>query len=964
MLKLNTIAFSLLAACFSGNLASASVAHSQVAFSTPTGISDTETIAVSGGGWYMSGYHSFSLVNHTNEVIDLSKTPINIFFSGMQAKNFDVNIYSFYNNGRWIASQKVTGKNQFSFSGSNTQLKPGGKLTFTVNVSESGSGNLQPVKVSTTATTENVAPQQGSINVHFQAQKSGVKAPSKVTISLNGANLQQPIVKSTTDLANNLSFNHLDFGQYTLTVTDLPSNYQMHFAKSSIDLDTKSPVMDTATYAYSAKYKTLRVKLGAQPFKASSHYQFSNSMPVTVGSTQHVLKWNKSKKFSGLKQGVTYTLSAPSLTNGISVEEALHKVKVVHNMTATLNYHSVSQNHKEINFQVSGLVRVKKASIRLKTTQYHGLTFVLHNIHNGDNYINVPTGQYDVAIQSAGGQIAHPQSFNTSETSVEKIDFNVAPPFIMGYYANYSGYFNNNHATGNIVQVGHAIPEPSYPIPGIKHGYPKNNQTGQAQPTTNPDLAAKVNGLSALAYGFLMPLPDGQFIFSDSWADLAQADVGGALCPLQDGATSAPCIYYSGLNGVRPIVQSALIKLTDNNKYNYASYGGFDAFLKLQNKQKDLKHYIVVGGWTYRDIMNDLVSSDGKTISSKNIDNFVDTLAKLSKAGVQGVDLDVEFSDSSTGYKNSLLMQALAENTDNVMGRIKALNLALSITTQANPIMLSNLVEKGWIQDWIKNGVAHINLMTYDFHGAFDYNKSEKKGITGFNSSLFAAPNHVSDPFAKTNADFSVAKSVAALQKLTPVQMAHVTIGLPAYARAAITNVKSGANNGLFSTYAADSSLMRGDLDTANCAISLEASTLYNPKDPELTQCSGTFGYNYILANMLKEGFVAKDWQYTDPKTHKTYYIGSTAYAPSWTASQSKVVFANNNTALAPASAQSGNNVYMAYLSAKDARSYGEYARTEGLGGAIIWTVMNDAPYTDTKDSLTYNFALGFEQQS
>ncbi|MDA0911350.1 MAG: hypothetical protein O2809_07335 [Proteobacteria bacterium] len=100
-------------------------------------------------------------------------------------------------------------------------------------------------------------------------------------------------------------------------------------------------------------------------------------------------------------------------------------------------------------------------------------------------------------------------------------------PFLMAYYANYSGYFNANYVSNELKTAGHVIPEPSYPIPGIAKGYIKmdNNFPGNEQSTENTDLKNKLNGLSALSYGFLKPGSNGAVEFSDPWADLSNLDL-------------------------------------------------------------------------------------------------------------------------------------------------------------------------------------------------------------------------------------------------------------------------------------------------------------------------------------------------------------------------------------------------------------------------------------------------------
>ncbi|WP_162902207.1 glycosyl hydrolase family 18 protein [Facilibium subflavum] len=516
-------------------------------------------------------------------------------------------------------------------------------------------------------------------------------------------------------------------------------------------------------------------------------------------------------------------------------------------------------------------------------------------------------------------------------------------PFVMAYYPNYAGYFNNNTVSQGLTTAGHPIPEPSYVIPGITVGYPafdNNSIVIQHQSTDNRHLTDTTEGLSALVYGFFQPQSDGTFRFSDSWADFKNSDLkSDGLCGSQI-ANSLKICYRDG----KPPFSGG--GTSDTQCWGNVCYGGFDAFLQLDNKKDSLQHYISIGGWTYRGIMDDLVAQNGQ-INDENITNFIKTLTYLKGRGLQGVDLDIEFDNSKTGYQKSLLFKALAQKQ--LVKKIKDIGLDIAITIQANPVMLKGLMDNGWLSAWFSQGLDHLSLMTYDFHGAFD----GVGNATGFHSSLFALPD---SPYGKN--EFSVNKAIEALSGLSTVDMAKVNIGIPAYARAALTNISSD-NHGLFQKITDKTTIVPGDLDATYCETSL------TPTDPN-KQCSGTFSYIYILKNMLSPNgpFTTTDWQYTDPDSGKTYYVGSTLYAKSWKATASKVIYDGDNpTAIEPSTnnQKTYSDVFMAYISPKDAYSYGEYAKLKGLGGAIVWTVNSDDNYQNQSTSLIYNFEQGYK---
>ncbi|MFZ9035508.1 MAG: glycosyl hydrolase family 18 protein [Francisellaceae bacterium] len=516
-------------------------------------------------------------------------------------------------------------------------------------------------------------------------------------------------------------------------------------------------------------------------------------------------------------------------------------------------------------------------------------------------------------------------------------------PFVLAYLPNYVGYFNNNTVSNSLSMAGHPIPQPSYIIPGIIKGYPafdNNEVIIEQQSIYNKHLMDTIEGIDALSYGFFQPQDDGTFRFSDSWSDFKNSDLSGnGLCNTAEAQRLKICYR----DGAPPFTGGAT---TDAQCWGNVCYGGFEAFLALNNSGENLEHYISVGGWTYRSLMDQLVAKNGE-INTNNLQNFKDVIQYLHSRGVSGVDLDIEFDDSAHGYQQSLLLKALAEN--NLVFDVKNMGVDIAITIQANPMMLEGLMDNGWLQSWFEQGLDHFNLMTYDFHGAFD-------GIgrhTGFHSSLFALPD---SPYGES--EFSVNKAVNALSGLSLAQKSKVNIGLPAYSRAGLTEI-SEDNSGLFQPIGTTSGIVPGDLDATYC------DNTFMPENAE-NQCSGTFSYGYILSNMLTPNgsFTSKTWEYTDPDSGKTYSIGSTLFGKSWQAATSTVIYDGDTpTAMPPASNNQGvyENVFMAYLTAKDAFSYGEYAKAKGLEGMILWTVNTDVSYSDKTNSLIYNFRQGYQ---
>lgn len=505
----------------------------------------------------------------------------------------------------------------------------------------------------------------------------------------------------------------------------------------------------------------------------------------------------------------------------------------------------------------------------------------------------------------------------------------ITNPYVMGYFPNYYGYFNNNSADpSSSGGYGHAIPHPSYVIPGTNNAFPVfvNGQEATAstfnQTSSNPnylnnqDLQQKLEGLDALTYGFFTLDGSGSIQFSDSWSDLLALSWDTAGLKAQE--------LYN-----KPLGQSIIKVPSGKTLASVVSHGQFDAFINLRKTSgKPLLKFISLGGWNGAK-WPEVLSTTGQ------INTFVQSVQQLrSVYNFDGVDFDIEnapgdFSDLNqfTSYFNTTFMSVISQ-----LHQVQP-DLLIAITIQADPMIINQI---GQSLQTNKNKFNQLNLMTYDFNGAFNY--SSGSGVTGFNSSLYSQTGD------NTPGKFSINFAIESIKQYLPLSM--VNIGMPAYGRAAITGVPAG-NNGLFQNFgdATNSKVLPGDLDTTSCTTTLGSSTI----------CSGTFQYRYIMQHMVGKGFILTDW------VQNGFYNATTAYANSWTVEKSS----NLNDVISadvalnyPQGPQT--NVFIAFIDGKVAKSYGSYAKQKGLKGTILWDVMGDMPYTDTTNSLIYNFRNGY----
>lgn len=441
-------------------------------------------------------------------------------------------------------------------------------------------------------------------------------------------------------------------------------------------------------------------------------------------------------------------------------------------------------------------------------------------------------------------------------------------PTIMGYWSDWSVY------------TAQAIPGQPYPVPG------SHNSAGNT--VSNTDFSQKLAGMNVVAYAFLeaqsktytyydaasgqsvtkinpnYQQDGGTLFFFDPWSDLLPLGSDDSFC---NDASNSVCWYVDNMQGKDP-KQSAQM-------------GNFEAFAQLKHQSTSnplgpLKKIISVGGYAHDATFED--SFDNAT----HIANFVNSAASIiDHYQLDGIDLDYE--NPSMTHQQSDQFYSLVSALRKKLGNDKTID----ITMLANPAYLQGSEASGTIGfDPNTNALGsiakladHINLMTYDFHGAFDYDPG--KGRTGFLTNLYMPTDAPSGYDAK----FSVNTSVqAALQAGVPAQK--LSVGIPAYGRS-LANIPSD-NGGLFQIIPSTASIPRGNLDAANCA------TAITPLGGN--SCSGSFSYRYIIANMLSKGFTAS--ARTDAPNNIDN--GTTAFASSWQAPVStsyQLVASNDDSA-------------------------------------------------------------------
>ncbi|WP_095982908.1 glycosyl hydrolase family 18 protein [Melittangium boletus] len=268
--------------------------------------------------------------------------------------------------------------------------------------------------------------------------------------------------------------------------------------------------------------------------------------------------------------------------------------------------------------------------------------------------------------------------------------------------------------------------------------------------------AAKITHIN---YAFSNVTSDGKCILGDSYADI---DKGGGYAGEWDPG---------------------------------ALRGNFRALKELKKTNPKLKILISVGGWSW----SQHFSAAAATAASRSafVKSCVDLYIKGQYPGVtpangvgvfDGIDIDWEYpvggglpgnGNSPADKQNYTLLMQEFRNQLNAVTAQTGQQYLLTIASGASPDLLANKQET----KNLANTLDWINIMTYDYHGAFE-------SSTNFQSALYRVTG---DPVASSG--FYTDGTVSKMLELG-VPASKIVLGLPFYGRG-WGNVGS-TNNGLF----------------------------------------------------------------------------------------------------------------------------------------------------------------------
>jgi GH18 family chitinase len=356
--------------------------------------------------------------------------------------------------------------------------------------------------------------------------------------------------------------------------------------------------------------------------------------------------------------------------------------------------------------------------------------------------------------------------------------------------------------------------------------------------------------ISTLNYAFMMAIPDdestpadykkhvGKLYFSDPWADLTKETKVCSIYPEM-------CNYANAKNG----------KPNYDEKWG-SVMGNFDAFLELPSRMGGLKLAVSIGGY---DRWNAFEVTFGNPFASANfVTSAVTLLDTYQDKGLLGIDLDYENPDMTPEMSQDFLALVQELNQAFINQGFAPGKQFIDITVLSDPNIMNgtrqcNSGACGFAPEVLKQlselkFVRMLNVMTYDFNGAFNY-AEDGSGKTGFMTNVYPTKG----------SEFSIQATVDALTA-QGIKAEKIAVGIPAYGRS-LSGIDSD-NHGLGQEITPTSKVLQGELDAQNC---LEDVTRLSK-----TSCSGTFSYKFITEVLLQNGFEAQDVHDSQGKVNGT----------------------------------------------------------------------------------------------
>ncbi|TQW01628.1 chitinase 1 precursor [Cordyceps javanica] len=190
-------------------------------------------------------------------------------------------------------------------------------------------------------------------------------------------------------------------------------------------------------------------------------------------------------------------------------------------------------------------------------------------------------------------------------------------------------------------------------------------------------------------------------------------------------------------------------------------YGCVKQLFQIKKQNRHIKLMLSIGGWTLSDNLPQVASS----VSARK--NFAQSAVSfMQNWGFDGIDLDWEYpKDQTDGINLTYLLQELRKELDSYAAQhASGHHFLLTMAASANPDVIKLLDIKG-----INGAVDYINLMAYDYAGAWD-------SYTGYLANIGSSS-------AQPTATHFATETALNLYLNRGATASKIVLGMPAYGR-------------------------------------------------------------------------------------------------------------------------------------------------------------------------------------
>jgi chitinase len=362
-------------------------------------------------------------------------------------------------------------------------------------------------------------------------------------------------------------------------------------------------------------------------------------------------------------------------------------------------------------------------------------------------------------------------------------------------------------------------------------------------------------------------------------------------------------INYAFLN----VKADGHIALIDTN----ADYKQLVTIANLEKKYPYLQTFLSFGGWTLSDNFSGVMADPAKRHIFED-----EAIAAMQEAGFNGIDIDWEYpvigaqgKDVANPHPEDAINLGLFATELraklNAYEKIDGKKYYISLAVGAGVDKIKLLSNEQW--QVVANAIDYLNLMAYDFHGAFDYRKGSPYSIADFHSAmdLDAQDPTVQDPTLKEyNVRDAVKHYLAAGFK--PKQ---IVVGMPIYGRMVNVSTLGDDHYGLYQALLAN--IPAGQYDDWSSGA------------------TGMFDYSCIVTAISGgqcKGNTPAGLHLAPVESHQKYADHS---GSQWAYTDANQIITFDDAA---------------GISRKSA-----WVKQEGLGGAMFWSLSGDLPSTDER---------------